>query len=769
MNKTEYFVCFRGDAELGGAIGAEIFRTLSDRQGKNTYFSSQRNRVYGTNYRKEEERAIDECSTFIIVLTDYFIDGLTRENDEVLYELKTVLCYPDKNILAVAHKSFSWNAEKKELLEKLLGKERAERIYYIDYITYEGARSYSDYTEGVLLKALGLDERKPVILEHKELKEKIIKYEIERLKKAHSGSTLIMKMDTIVNEYFVEPKLYLNGAPYFDDLNEVLLEEGSVSVLHGESGSGKSTLMYRLFKEYAEKALNGELGNQIPIFKSLNSAKTLEFDYEKVIGDIVEQASLKVDAEVLKAFCKNTSPLYLYDALDEKSSELNSSLITEAILGISEKSTLIMSMRTTCFKGFYVDEVSSKVNRVIEVKPFGEREIGKYAVNFLLKARGCDEEEAKLIVDKIKGQKIFSKVLVLTYYLATAEFDDVDENLSLKVSSTLGGIIGRIIKREREKKMLALTTEEGNVALKSLAWKLYSTTRKRLLTREKLAEKIAQETYLEERDVRVMLDIFTIENESGVLTFVHEMFKEYLIARDFVDRVLEEREVGHMLDRTFNKEINAFITDVFEEEGVDDVYDALVDLYEDVEENDYVKVLSIFNHLHRLNRFQKVARFVRKIYEDTTDVTMRILCLHSLLACGDENDEQKYYDEMIADEKFALLNCGMALRYYNDDRTDIEIPYYDDGELSWRKCFVSYKAHLLNENKLKHYYRIRRINILSAKKFIEVRREVSRDVAEFYRSVEKLLLRDDSPFGKLVYQAYLELMATIEKYEDDIL
>ena len=220
-----------------------------------------------------------------------------------------------------------------------------------------------------------------------------------------------------------------------------------------------------------------------------------------------------------------------------------------------------------------------------------------------------------------------------------------------------------------------------------------------------------------------------------------------------------------MLDRTFNKEINVFIADIFDEEGVDEIFDALVNLYDDVEETDYVKVLSIFNHMHRLNRFKKVAKFVRKILDGTNDVAMRILCLHSLLACGDEQDEQRYYDEFMADERFALLNCGMALRYYNDDRTDIEIPYYDDGELSWRKCFVSYKAHLLNENKLKHYYRIRRINILSAKKFIEVRREVDSEVAEFYRSVDKMLLRDDTPFGKLVYEAYLELIKTIERYE----
>ena len=96
-------------------------------------------------------------------------DGI---NDEVLYELKTVLCYPSKNIIAVAHKSFCWSEGKKALLDNLLGKERAERIYYVDYLTYEGARSYADFTENALLKALGISTASPVVSEVKELKEK---------------------------------------------------------------------------------------------------------------------------------------------------------------------------------------------------------------------------------------------------------------------------------------------------------------------------------------------------------------------------------------------------------------------------------------------------------------------------------------------------------------------------------------------------------------------------------------------------------------------
>lgn len=762
--KHEYFICFRGDAELGGAIGAELYRTLGDRYQKKVYFSSQGNRTFGTNYRKEEERAIDECDTFIIVLTDYFIEGLTRENDEVLYELKTVLCYPDKNIMAVAHKSFAWTEEKKELLDKLLGKDRAQRIYYVDYVTYEGARSYADYTEKVFLKALGILSDEPILNETKALKEKLINLEIEKLKKAHASSTLFMKMDTIIKEFYIEPKLILNGLPYFDSTAEVLVDKGKNSLIHGESGCGKSTLMYRTFLELCEKSLSGEIGNQIPIFRSLNSAKELNFDYKNVVEEMLENESIKVDAKTLDSFIEQTTPVFFYDALDEKSAELTSTIILESIEKMDANATLVLTMRSSFFKGFYTDETANLFDNVISLKPFSESSIVKYSLNFLMKARGLSNDEATAVVERIKDQKLFSKILVLTYYLATSDFEEPEE--SLNVTGALGTIINSIIKRERVKKMIGLTPEEGTIALKSLSWAIYNTRRKRLLTKDKLAEKVAGSTYLNERDVRALLDLFTMENEAGTLTFIHEMFKEYLIARDFVDRILDERPIGEMLDRTFNKEINAFIADIFDDEGPDELCDLLIDAYEEIEETDYVKVLSLFNHMHRLNRFKRVAKFVRKISEETDDVAMRILCLHSLLACGDESDEQKYYEEFISDEKFALLNCGMALRYYNDDRTDIEIPYYDDGELSWRKCFISYKAHLLNENKLKHYYRIRRINLLSAKKFIEIRKECAPDVAEFYRSVEPMLKRDDSAFGALVLDAYRELMATIEKYEE---
>ena len=71
----------------------------------------------------------------------------------------------------------------------------------------------------------------------------------------------------------------------------------------------------------------------------------------------------------------------------------------------------------------------------------------------------------------------------------------------------------------------------------------------------------------------------------------------------------------------------------------------------------------------------------------------------------------------------------------------------------------------INKDNLKHYYRIRRINILSSKVFIEVRRVVEKDVAEFFYSLNDILLKDDSEFGKLVYQAYLELIKVIKKYE----
>lgn len=767
MERCEYFICFRGDAGLGGAVGQAIYNTLYGSYGKSCYFSSCRNRVYGTNYRAEEELAIENCDTFIMVLTCDFIDKITSE-DEVLFELKKVLSITDKKIIAVAHKEFLWTKERKELLENYLG-EDAKRIYFIDYIVYEGARMYGDYTEGKLLQSLGIEVVNQIAVSVQEAKEQIINYQVEKLKKQHSGLTFL-KSESVINNCYTKPNLLLNGVLFNGQIEDYILANSTqkISLICGKSGLGKSTLLYKTFLSFCEMAKSK---NVFPIYKSLNKVKEFDLDFTNNLLSLIEQGELNISKSLVDELVKSFKPIYFCDALDEKSEDLSYSVVQSELLKPRKNSSVVITMRDSSFKSFASENMLNEIDNLFTIVPFTEETIGKYCYSFLTQFRQVDTEKASLITEKLKKQKIFGNVLILTYYLDAV---DVDKLLGsdFNDATCLLQIVRSLISREIAKGKITYGVEKALKILKAVAFQMYVARGRRFLKREKIASLVAEKLGVNESEVNKVLNLFTTEQDDGTLTFIHEMFKEFMIAKDFCDRLLDGDDLLFMLDYTFNKEINVFITHLFAIEGTVEIFEGLKDLYESITDGEYVRFLAVLNHMHRLNMSKSVASFVRKKAQtymtgEKTELneTMKILCMHSLLACGTEEDEVAYYNEFITNRQFALLNCGMALRYYNDDRHDIEIPYYDDGEISWRRCFESYKVHLINKDNLKHYYRIRRINILSSKVFIEVRRVVEKDVAEFFYSLNDILLKDDSEFGKLVYQAYLELIKVIKKYE----
>lgn len=767
MKNYEYFICFRGDASLGGAVGQAIYNTLYGSYGKSCYFSSCRNRVYGTNYRLEEEKAIENCDTFIIVLTCDFIDKLS-DNDEVLFELKKVLSLSNKKIIAVAHKEFLWTEARKKLLEAYLG-EDAKKIYFIDYIEYEGNRKWGDYTEGKLLETLNIEQVKNIVYSVQQAKEKLIEIQLEKLKKQHSG-LIFLNAESIINNCYIEPNLLLNGTVYDGQIeNEIIAKSAKkVSVICGKSGQGKSTLLYKTFLSVCDMAKTKTI---LPIYKSLNKVKDFSLDFTTTILDLIKENELNISKSIVDELVKTFKPVYFLDALDEKSEDLSFSTVQDEIIKCNNSYSIIITMRDTCFKAFASNGIINEIDNLFTLVPYAEETIGKYCFNFLTQYKQVDSNLATTITEKLKKQKIFGNILILTYYLYAVDIKDlVIEDVN--IVSCLLQIIKELIERESEKGKITCDLDKSIKILKEIAFQMYIAKGRRFLKKDKIESVVSSSLAISKDIVSPILSLFTSEQDDGALVFIHEMFKEFTIAKDFCDRLLDGDDLLFMLDYTYNKEINVFISQLFAIEGVSEVFEGLKDLYNSINDGEYVRYLAVLNHMHRLNMSKSVANFVREkaqtyITGEKTELneTMKILLMHSLLACGTEEDEKAYYSEFVSDRKFALLNCGMALRYYNDDRKDIEIPYYDDGEISWQRCFEGYKIHLLNKDNLKHYYRIRRINILSSKTFIEVRRCVSEDVANFFYSINDMLVKDDSEFGKLVYQAYLELISVIERYK----
>ena len=92
----DYFICFRGDNDLGGAIAGNVYNTINSIYKKECYFSSAPNIVRCEDYRKKEEEALSNAKCIIYVLTKTFFSRINDEEDEVRYELMT--SFKNKNL-----------------------------------------------------------------------------------------------------------------------------------------------------------------------------------------------------------------------------------------------------------------------------------------------------------------------------------------------------------------------------------------------------------------------------------------------------------------------------------------------------------------------------------------------------------------------------------------------------------------------------------------------------------------------------------------------
>lgn len=153
----EYFICFRGDNGLGGAIAANVYDTISTVYKYKCFFSSQANRVRGEDYRLAEVNALSTARGIIFVLTNDFFTNIHDENDEVRFEIKTAFSNPNIKKYVIAHSSFNWNDVDLKTLVSVIGLENTDYFKHIDYVKFTGQRDYKEITERQMAQMLGLD------------------------------------------------------------------------------------------------------------------------------------------------------------------------------------------------------------------------------------------------------------------------------------------------------------------------------------------------------------------------------------------------------------------------------------------------------------------------------------------------------------------------------------------------------------------------------------------------------------------------------------
>jgi hypothetical protein len=123
--------------------------------------------------------------------------------------------------------------------------------------------------------------------------------------------------------------------------------------------------------------------------------------------------------------------------------------------------------------------------------------------------------------------------------------------------------------------------------------------------------------------------------------------------------------------------------------------------------------------------------------------------------------EAAFHNRMVDDPDFDSFVRGGYLVFYDASLKELAYPNFDDGKREWDKVFNAFKQHIYEDKESKYRQGVRRVEFRLIKQFIETRRSVSPEIAEFY----KTLPFESYNFSEAVEKEYHSLIETIRKYE----
>ena len=124
------------------------------------------------------------------------------------------------------------------------------------------------------------------------------------------------------------------------------------------------------------------------------------------------------------------------------------------------------------------------------------------------------------------------------------------------------------------------------------------------------------------------------------------------------------------------------------------------------------------SYVVRLGHPESVA-LLRKFESRESDLFIKLSMQYSLIRMCQFDAEEQLVERIRENDEWDRLNRGYHLVYYGDWRPQDSPPYRDPGRIPWDKTM---KALLRNiESPEPGYVAMRRVNLLTAKRFMETR------------------------------------------------
>jgi hypothetical protein len=267
------------------------------------------------------------------------------------------------------------------------------------------------------------------------------------------------------------------------------------------------------------------------------------------------------------------------------------------------------------------------------------------------------------------------------------------------------------------------------------------------------------------------LDI--IPNTNEVKGMFHEQFMEYLLAKGIISSTIENiYPFPDFLTHEIRPEINKIIRiswNFNKNEEIGRSLGNLWDVYQLHLGKTDVRSIAIRNHaIYYIGRLpdEKARDKLETANEVEKEIFVKLSIAFGLIKMGDYEMESRLYDNLKNYELWDKENRGYHLVYYGDwILKDDTPPYIDDGIKPWNRTFSSLLDHI--ESNEKQHIALRRIELLTIRRFIEVRIPLPPPAKHELKSIKKSVENmDDSPegFKKAVESELIELEKLISTY-----
>jgi hypothetical protein len=599
----------------------------------------------------------------------------------------------------------------------------------------------------------------------------------DRIEKARSPLSRLSLQDLYRNGMILAPPARALSGPgvasaVWEDLARSLRDRKSV-LLIGDPGLGKTTASLFTFKEVSKQS-SSSLDPSAPLFASWLEIDAVPDDAEHFVRRILGQADHK-EPWPERLLLPELPYVFVLDGIDEAVDRVKASA---CVVRIGAEYPIFVSCRRGDYERSF-RSIETCFNRIIELRPWGDAEISQY----IAALEGSGFAKGAELIRRWRLLGAMPDIVSIPLWLSMIAFLGQDEYERSGTGSQTQPLdeyelLSRCSDAVAQRELTRANIQRDDLfrCWADIAWAIHTARRENLVLLEADLPRIVGHE-VNSPPFLVLASLLNV-SRNRVHGYFHEVFQEYWLASYLTQRMLSESSAEQLVRLLMYQ--RSVVTNKFLRMGLlkKDVGRIAAHLRDAFWSAHLASTRTVFvkNQLvYLLGRIDgggaSTRSFLHNIWRSAENPVIRHSAAFALTMVGEKDIEREFYQLLLTSSEDDAINRGYHMYYYNDiDIPEEDVPRRDDGS-SVAPLTLRQLGRRLGRTAPRHL-RLRRIELLTVRRFLETARQPPAD-AELRARVVDVLNSDAHEFGdefaqgvKVEGRRVLELLAQQESVSD---